>query len=267
MTRTAISPRLAIRIFFSTAANVGVVSSRDHVGRSEASDAHAVGWPAGWSIRHVAETGSTNDDLLAAAEEGAPDRAVLYADHQVAGRGRLDRTWTAPSGTNLLVSILFRVVPDDPSELTRRVGLAAVEAARVSAGVAATLKWPNDVLVGDDKLAGILAQRGPGGEVVVGLGLNVGWAPDGGARLGDDIAPADVLRSVLTAYDELPADIDRRYRSALSTLGRPVRVELAAGELVGRAVDVEPDGRLVVIDECAITHRVSVGDVVHLRPA
>jgi len=267
MTRTAISPRLAIRIFFSTAANVGVVSSWDRVRRSEGVDAHPLAWPNGWSVRHVAETGSTNDDLLAAAAQGAPDRAVLYTDHQVAGRGRLDRTWTAPPGANLLVSILFRVVPDDPSELTRRVGLAAVEAARASTGVGASLKWPNDVLVDDEKLAGILAQRGPRGEVVVGLGLNVGWAPDGAARLGDDIAPTGVLRAVLTAYDELPADIDRHYRSVLTTLGRRVRVELAAGELVGRAVDVEADGRLVVVDECAITHRISVGDVVHLRTA
>ena len=215
----------------------------------------------------MAETGSTNDDLLAAAGKDAPDRAVLYADHQVAGRGRLDRTWTAPRGTNLLVSFLFRAVPGDPSELTRRVGLAAVDAAQVVAGVTASLKWPNDVLVGDHKLAGILAQRGSGGEVVVGLGLNVGWAPDGGARLGDDIEPAAMLRAVLAAFDGLPADIGQRYRSALATLGRRVRIELPADELVGRAVDVEPDGRLVVVDECAITHRVSVGDVVHLRPA
>jgi BirA family transcriptional regulator, biotin operon repressor / biotin---[acetyl-CoA-carboxylase] ligase len=218
-------------------------------------------------VEHVAETGSTNADLIAAAGQGAPDRTVRYADHQTAGRGRLDRVWSAPPGSNLLVSILFRTVPHDPGELTRRVGLAAVDAARRVADVSASLKWPNDVLVGDGKLAGILAQRSGDGSVVIGMGLNVGWAPDGAARLGDGIEPATVLRAVLEAYDALPADIDARYREALGTLGRRVRIELPVGELVGTAVDIEPDGRLVVLDECAITHRVSVGDVVHLRPA
>lgn len=224
-------------------------------------------WPDGWSVEHVAETGSTNADLITAAQRGAPDRTVRYADHQTAGRGRLDRVWSAPPGSNLLVSILFRDVPADPGELTRRVGLAAVDAARRVAGVTAVLKWPNDVLVGDAKLGGILAQRSGDGSVVIGMGLNIGWAPDGAARLGGGIAPADVLRAVLDAYDALPGRIDERYREALGTLGRRVRIELPAGELVGTAVDVEPDGRLVVLDDCAISHRVSVGDVVHLRPA
>ena len=72
----------------------------------------------GWHVRHVAETGSTNTDLLALT--AAPDRSVLAAGHQTAGRGRLDRRWDAPPGTNLLVSFLFRTVPDDPGELLRR---------------------------------------------------------------------------------------------------------------------------------------------------
>ena len=240
----------------------------DRVRGSDPGDPGVGDWPPGWSVEHVIETGSTNTDLLAASAADAPDRTVLYTDHQSAGRGRLDRTWTAPPGTNLLVSVLFRVVPDDPGELTRRIGLAAVDAVHATAGVTATLKWPNDVVVDDAKLAGILAQRGPDGEVVVGLGLNVGWAPEGGARLGDGVSPADVLRATLIAYDGLPRDVGPRYRAALSTLGRRVRVELPGdAEIVGTAIEVEPDGRLVVIDACAITHRLSVGDVIHLRSA
>ncbi len=134
-------------------------------------------WPDGWHVTHVPVTGSTNDDLLAAAATGAPDRSVLVADHQTAGRGRLDRRWEAPPGANLLVSILFRTVPSPPSTLTQRVGLAAIDARRAAAGVDAVLKWPNDLLVGERKLAGILAQRAADGSIVVGLGLNVGWAP------------------------------------------------------------------------------------------
>ena len=129
------------------------------------------------------------------------------------------------------------------------------------------LKWPNDVLLGGRKLAGLLAQRADDGSVVVGIGLNVGWAPDGAARLDGHIRPAELLSALLDAYDALAPDIEPMYRAELATLGERVRVELPSGDLVGTAVDVDGAGRLVVIDECAITHRLSIGDVVHLRPA
>jgi BirA family transcriptional regulator, biotin operon repressor / biotin---[acetyl-CoA-carboxylase] ligase len=223
-------------------------------------------WPPGWAVEHVAETGSTNADLLAGAAD-RPDRSVLFADHQTAGKGRLDRRWDAPPGANLLVSILFKDVPAHPSELTRRIALAARAACTQLSGVDVRLKWPNDLLVEDRKLAGILAERAASGDVVVGLGLNVGWAPDGAARLGGDLTPRDVLRALLVAYDRLPADVSDDYRAALGTLGRRVRVELPKGIVEGTATDIEADGRLVVIDACAVTHRFSAGDVVHLRPA
>ncbi len=225
-----------------------------------------VGWPGGWNVEHVAETGSTNADLLAAADR-LPDRSVLVADHQTAGRGRLDRTWEAPPGANLLVSILFRDVPADPGELTRRVGLAAVDAVGRTTGRGAGLKWPNDVLLDGRKLGGILAQRAASGAVVVGLGLNVGWAPQGAAALDGAASPAEVLAELLSAYDRLPdgAELHERYRRTLVTIGQRVRVELPGGEVRGTALDVAPDGALMVLDECAVTHRVDVGDVVHLR--
>jgi len=238
-----------------------VERSESTAGRASASENAA---PAGWTVEHVAETGSTNADLLATASS-RPDRSVLVADHQTAGRGRRDRRWDAPPGANLLVSLLFHAVPDDPGELSRRVGLAAVDACREAAGVTATLKWPNDVLVDDRKLAGILAERSATGSVVVGLGLNVRWAPQGAARLGPSVAPLDVLSALLAAYDRLPADVNRRYRDELATLGRRVRIELTDGSLDGTATDVEPDGRLVVLDACGISHRVAAGDVVHVR--
>ncbi len=214
----------------------------------------------------MSETGSTNADLLAVADR-APDRTVLVTDHQTAGRGRLDRRWDAPPGTNLLVSLLFTRVPADPGELTRRVALAAVDAAAEVCGAEVELKWPNDLLIDGAKLAGILAQRASTGPVVVGMGLNVGWAPDGAARLGDDVAVPELLAALLRALDALPADAGPRYRERLGTLGRRVRIELADGELVGTAVDIDEHGRLLVLDECAITHRVDAGDVTHLRPA
>lgn len=230
---------------------------------------------ATWQVRVVDSTGSTNTDLLVAAAAGAPDRSVLVARHQTAGRGRLDRTWEAQPGANLLVSILFRRVPAHPHELTQRVALAAARAIERTTGVHAVLKWPNDLLVVTDgaahKLAGVLAQAGAADgrvdHVVVGIGVNVGWAPIGGIDLGGRVAPLALLDALLAEYDALPDDVYPEYRERLATLGQLVRVQSHTGELVGRALDVGRDGRLVVLDDCAISHTVDTGDVIHLRPA
>jgi BirA family transcriptional regulator, biotin operon repressor / biotin---[acetyl-CoA-carboxylase] ligase len=224
-------------------------------------------WPPGWTLEHVAATGSTNDDLLATAGQ-RPDRSVLIADYQHAGRGRRDRVWTAMPGQNLLASILFHEVPSEAIELPRRVCLATVDACRLFTSGALALKWPNDVLLDDRKLAGVLAQRSATGSVVVGIGLNVRWAPDGAVRLGGDVAPLHVLAELLAAYDRLPAsahELRDRYRAELATLGRRVRVELPDGEILGLATDLGFDGRLVVVDDSGTAHRLNVGDVVHLR--
>lgn len=226
-------------------------------------------WPEqSWEVRRVVTTASTNADLL--ADPSAGDRVALVADHQTAGRGRLDRTWESPPGANLLVSLKFRPAsPIAGAALARRVGVAAVDAIAATTGVAALLKWPNDVLVEGDKVAGVLAQGGADGAVVVGIGVNVGWAPPGAARLAGT-TPAVLLTALLAAFDALPVDAEvfhDRYRAALVTIGQRVRVELPAGELLGVAADVTPDGTLVVRDPSGRAHQVTVGDVVHLRPA
>src|SRR5688500_1219701 len=107
MTRTAISPLLAIRILVSTGVIVAGMSSAD-ASRPAGEPGTPRVWPSGWAVEVVEETGSTNDDLLAAALAGAPNHSVLAARHQTAGRGRLDRRWEAPPGANLLVSLLIR---------------------------------------------------------------------------------------------------------------------------------------------------------------
>ena len=234
-----------------------------------------------WRVDFVAETGSTNADLWERAVAGAPDRSVLRAGFQSAGRGRLDRTWEAAAGENLLVSFLFRSVPRDPHVLTQVVAMAARDAAR-AVGVDAVMKWPNDLLVGTSKLAGILAQAGPiEGDrpsfVVVGIGVNIGSAPDGAVSLRSsgwsrEVSPSGFLDAMLPVIDTLltldEKSMHAAYRSALATIGAQVRVELPGGDsITGRALDVESDGRLVVLDECAVTHRFDTADVVHLRPA
>lgn len=234
-----------------------------------------------WRIRAVPETGSTNADLIEHAERGEPDGAVLRADYQTAGRGRLDRAWQAPPGENLLVSILFRDIPEHVHSLTQMVALAARRAMARTTGVDAGLKWPNDLLVDGKKIAGVLAQSGGRREdgrpayVVVGIGVNVGWAPPEGTSLRacgwtSAISPERLLDEMLAELDTLLAlgDSERHetYAASLSTLGKKVRAELPDGvTIVGRALSVERDGRLVVLDECAETHRIDTADVVHLR--
>jgi BirA family biotin operon repressor/biotin-[acetyl-CoA-carboxylase] ligase len=247
---------LAIRIFVSTAARVGVVTGWDRT------------WPPGWHVEHVAVTTSTNAVLLADAH-GRPDRSVLAAGHQTQGRGRLDRRWEAPPDASLLASLLFHRVPADPGVVTRRVSVAAVDACRQLGRLDdVALKWPNDVLAGGAKLAGVLAQRHADGPLVVGIGVNVRWCPDGAALVGVDVDPVDVLAALLGAYDAVGDDVGARYRTELATLGRRVRVELPSGPaLTGTATDVTVDGRLVVLDDSGSTHRLAVADVVHLRGA
>ena len=235
-----------------------------------------------WHVTSVPETGSTNADLLAQGAAGAPDRTVLRAEYQSAGRGRLDRTWEAPQGVNLLVSLLFRDVPSRLHVLTQVVALAATQVAR-DCGVEAVLKWPNDILVGTQKLAGILAQAAPVGPdgkipfVVVGIGCNLGWAPPDAACLATsgwtrEVTPDEFLQEMLPVIDRLLAMNDEamnaEYVANLATINSRVRVEMPNGEdIIGRAMSVELDGRLVVLDDCAVTHRIDTADVVHLRPA
>lgn len=237
--------------------------------------------PPNWRIHRVAETGSTNSDLMEAAEAGAPDRTVLRADYQSAGRGRLDRVWEAPAGANLLVSMLFREVPTHPHQLTQAVALSAVHVARHICGVDVTMKWPNDLLIDDVKMAGILAQSAPDPDgsgpshVVVGLGLNIGWAPPGATCLADSgwttpCEPDRFMLEMLPVIDSYLAmshdDLHRSYVEGLGTLQRRVRAQMPDDSVLeGRAVDVGIDGRLVVVDDCAMTHRIDTADVVHLR--
>jgi BirA family transcriptional regulator, biotin operon repressor / biotin---[acetyl-CoA-carboxylase] ligase len=242
-------------------------------------------------IVRVSVTGSTNADLLARAGAGEPAGLVMLADHQTAGRGRLERRWEAPPGANVLASVLLR--PARPVDTwfhsTVALGLAVVDACR-SLGVAASLKWPNDVLVGDAKLAGILAETDGRGALVIGLGCNLGWPPAGelpGATSlvahGVECTPADFLDLVLARFDDGAADLLERYRRCCATIGRTVHIDLPNGDVVdGLATAVDDDGLLVVEVDAAspseqadapgagagpafVTRRFAVGDVVHAR--
>jgi len=174
-------------------------------------------------VRWVSTTGSTNADVLALARDGAPEGIVVVADHQSAGRGRRDRRWVAPPGASLLLSALLRPPARVAGSVTLAAGVALAEAVAEVAGVAAGLKWPNDLVAesgGEErKLAGILAEadwttgttmsggyRAPAPDdrmvVVVGVGINVSWPPD----LPDEAAE---VAGIATALNWIGPEIDR----------------------------------------------------------
>jgi BirA family transcriptional regulator, biotin operon repressor / biotin---[acetyl-CoA-carboxylase] ligase len=255
-------------------------------------------------VRVVAETGSTNADLLAQAGAGAAEGLVLVAEAQTAARGRQGRRWTSPPRAALTFSVLLRprgVPPTLLGWVPLLAGVAAAAAVRAVTGVEAALKWPNDVLADGGKLGGILAERS-GPAVVVGIGINV-WqdraglpgsatslllaGTAGGAARGRDGSTARVAglrerllaellaelsRWYLTWRDQSsPGDADacglrREYVRRCTTLGREVVVTMPGAEAIsGTAAGVDSAGRL----EVRTAHgRVSVtaGDVVHVRP-
>ena len=245
-------------------------------------------------IRVVDATGSTNADVAALARGHAPGGVVLVADHQTAGRGRLNRRWVAPPRSGLSFSMLLRpgVELNRWSLLPLLVGVGVARGVARVCDVDVTLKWPNDLLVGDRKLGGILSERveSESGEqraaAVVGVGLNVtlrevelpvptaiSLALANASTTDRDTILRAALREVGKQYAQwVVADGDGaavlpEYRRLCSTLGNRVRVELPGGDVVeGVALDVRDDGALVV-DGPNGRQPVSAGDVVHLRPA
>jgi BirA family biotin operon repressor/biotin-[acetyl-CoA-carboxylase] ligase len=241
------------------------------------------------SVDIVARTGSTNADLVA---HGGPEGQVLVAEEQTAGRGRMGRTWVSEPGTALTFSVLLRpgAVPQARRGwLPLLTGVAVAEAVRSVAGVPAVLKWPNDLLAGEGKLAGILAEQS-GDAVVVGVGINVSTplsalpASAGGLPAtslhaeGADVAREalliEVLRHLERRYVAFRADpdparsgIQASYRELCATLGRQVRVQLPGDQvLAGVAEDVDAEGRLVIRETGTSTvQAISAGDVIHLR--
>jgi BirA family transcriptional regulator, biotin operon repressor / biotin---[acetyl-CoA-carboxylase] ligase len=217
-------------------------------------------------IRELEEVDSTNRYLLDLAGAGAPEGVVVVADYQSAGRGRRDRTWEAPPGGGLLASVLLRpdpvaVPPDRRWLVTAAVALAAADAC----GHNAAIKWPNDLLLGGRKLAGILAEA-DAGAIVVGIGVNVSWAPLGAASLGPAVDRGSLLAALLVNLERQCRDwaaVAAVYRARCATVGRLVRLELPGRTMTGRALEVSADGRLRVSAGDEILD-VSVADVIHV---
>ena len=240
--------------------------------------------PIVWRVEHFEEIDSTNSWLVARAREGAPEGLVASAEFQTRGRGRLEREWVAAPGTSLLCSILLR--PQiDANELQLSVAIVAL-AARASlvrlCGVRPDLKWPNDLIVADAKIAGVLAEyvAGEWPAVVVGIGVNLApTGPDDSRttsvwqEAGVHVAPRALLDILLEELEwrramlesvEGRAALREEYTHSLATLGQRVRVHQIQGDSRGVATGVDEMGRLVV-DIDGVSTVFASGDVVHLR--
>jgi BirA family transcriptional regulator, biotin operon repressor / biotin---[acetyl-CoA-carboxylase] ligase len=237
-----------------------------------------------------AQTSSTNLDVEALARAGAPEGTCVVAEEQVAGQGRLDRTWVSPPGAGLWMSVLVRAgdVPMDRwAWLSLAAGLAARDALRSAAGVNAELKWPNDLMVpsvacggsgGPRKLGGILSHVVDEDAVVVGIGVNVAMrsadlpVPEASSVLleGGNVDRAGLLAALLAALQVRVAQwrsgdaaLASDYREACISIGRLVEVLLPNGsELRGMVAGIDDQGHLLVNDGEETT-RVTAGDVVH----
>ncbi len=282
-------------------------------------------------VRAVPQVGSTNADLMELARNGGAEGEVLIADFQSAGRGRRGRSWQAPTGTALMMSVLLRpppgtLAPNQASVVVSAWACATAQACEAVTGVRPRLKWPNDLVVVEEaaapaqpaapaqsvtpaqpaaqpqhrKVAGILAESlMDGGAItalVIGMGLNTGW-PEIPPELADTATSLNIVSGREVDRVELAANLlagfEQRYAVLLGgahdtaahgveqilaevrqqsvTLGSRVRIEREptpsgiSDVLYGKAVDVNSDGTLLVVDDSGTHHHISVGDVVHLR--
>ncbi len=246
---------------------------------------------------HFTEIDSTNDYLAERARAGDPEGGVAIADLQSAGRGRLGRSWVSAPGSSLLCSMLFRpsLALDDFHLVMTTVALGARTAIEELSGVAASLKWPNDLLVDDKKVAGLLAEiveTDAGHALVVGIGINLHWphnrAPldpeneredlgirattlleSSGKLVNRDALAETMLENVARDYVRLgevsfQRELMQRYRAVLGTLGRRVRVEQVGGTFEADAIGVTDAGYLRVQTGATVLE-LDAADVVHLR--
>lgn len=242
-------------------------------------------------VESVARTGSTNADLRAHADdvEAWPHLSTLVTRDQTEGRGRLDRTWVAPEGTALAISVLLRELPVDQAArgwvpLAAGAAMAQAVAAQLP-GHDVAVKWPNDVLVDGRKICGILAEATQDA-VIVGAGVNTAMTPEqlpvptatSFAALGVDVDEDELLAAYLrtldahlsalvAAGDAVTSGLHSAVTALCATLGQEVRVSMPGDRVLeGRATALDADGRLLVAAE-GVEHAISAGDVVHVRPA
>jgi len=233
-----------------------------------------------WRVSVVEVTGSTQDDLLASvARNDARNGDVIVTEYQSAGRGRLDRKFGAPHSSALMFSLYLEPARDksDWSFLPLLSGLiASLALTEIDPRIEVSLKWPNDLLIGERKIGGIIAHATENG-IVIGIGINVAMteselpvthATSLALSQFRELDRNIILANILTQYEEIflrweaGEDLRHLYRDRSATIGKEVRVDTPqAAHINGLAIDIAPNGELILKDG----NRVTVGDVVHLR--
>ncbi|MBI3244362.1 MAG: biotin--[acetyl-CoA-carboxylase] ligase [Chloroflexi bacterium] len=230
--------------------------------------------------------GSTNDEAKRLAALGEPDRALVVADSQTSGRGRAGRRWATPPGGGLAMSLILR--PSIPTFRLTQIallgGLAALEGIEQATGLAAQLKWPNDVLIGDKKVAGVLAEAAFTGDklesVVLGIGVNVNIGPPPDLKLdypatcladeaGQPLDREAVLNAILNAFDARYPQLGtptlrQAWAKHLAMMGKAVRVIGPGETIVGKLEGVDDEGAILIRIATGEIRTVLAGDV-HLR--
>lgn len=234
----------------------------------------------GFQLRRLARTPSTQDVVREAAGAGAREGFCCVAEEQTAGRGRSGRQWLAPPGTALLMSLLLRRRPEVAAAVPLLAGLAVADAVAGLTGVPCRLKWPNDVLAGSAKLAGILTELEAGGGIILGLGVNLtvpAFPPDvpgvsldrlAGAAYGWEAFLTALLPELGRRLGQVEAggigSLRADWTARAAGLGGPVRAQLGASTVEGTALGIDGDGALLVETGEGLV-RLVAGEV-HLLP-
>lgn len=216
------------------------------------------------------------------AEEGAPEGTVVLADQQTRGRGRFRRRWVSPPGTNLYLSIILRPTVDELRLLNMATSLAVVRAIRSTAGLAATIKWPNDVRLRELKVGGILIDsalsNGQMRWTIVGVGINVNLDPAEHPEIasiatslakeaGHPVSRMEVLAAFLEELNVLYETLRSRealakeWKSFLDTLGKTIQVRIGKRIERGVAQDVDEAGNLVLVRSDGSIATLAAGEV------
>ncbi len=231
------------------------------------------------SIYRFEEVGSTNDIALGMAKHGASEGTVILARCQTKGRGRRGRVWVAKPDESIIMSVVLRpnTPPGRHSELALMAGVAVAECLEQKCNLCPSLKWPNDVFVGDRKITGILVESEPRA-AIVGIGLNVlqsSFPPElsdtatsvlieHGACAEIETLTTAILEHLFSTYTLGFEEIRTRWQKYMWGLGSHVAVETENTVLSGTIIGIDYDGALL-IDHCGITRRVIAADAIHLQ--
>ena len=238
-------------------------------------------------IVYLEKVNSTNDIAKELAAKGAEEGTIVLAEKQLRGRGRMGRWWDSPFGKGIYVSIILKpgIMPQDAPKITMVFGVAAVRAIEKVTSLKAGIKWPNDLLINGKKVGGILTEMSTEMDgieyIVVGIGINVNNSlssfPDEIKKTASSLK-IELNRPVsrIVFFGRLLEQMEDYYRTFVGgnfssvlnewrkltvTLGNRVESATREGKIYGEAIDIDPDGALMVKDEKGVIHRIISGDI------